>query len=62
MTTEEKLILDIETLRESMRLAGQDLQAGASVAAVLEHGKWCLEELEALLNRLAALQKKRVSP
>ena len=61
MTIEEKLIRDIETLRESIRLAGQDLRTGASVAAVLEHGKWCREELEALLSKLATLQKTEQS-
>jgi len=54
MTTEEKLIRDIETLRESIRQSGSDLRRGLTdPASVLKHTKWCIEELESLKEQLA---------
>jgi hypothetical protein len=58
MTIEEKLVRDIDTLRDSIRLNKDDLAKGlVSAPGVIEHGKWCREELDSLLRQLEQVQK-----
>jgi hypothetical protein len=50
----KKLIRDVESLRESIRLAGPDFVRGnvAERKQALKHVGWCLTELTAFRDRL----------
>jgi hypothetical protein len=53
----KKLIRDIESLRESIRLAGPEFVRGNPDEArqLLKHIGWCLTELTALRDRLTPM-------
>ena len=55
--TRKKLIRDIESLRESIRLAGPEFVRGNvdERRQLLKHIGWCLTELTALRDRLAKI-------
>ncbi|MBX9603442.1 MAG: hypothetical protein K2X35_20720 [Bryobacteraceae bacterium] len=56
MTTKDKLIRDIDTLKESIRLGFQANSNGEPGAA--EHLRWCLDELRELVKQLEAETEK----
>ena len=53
----KKLIRDVESLRESIRLAGPDFVRGnvAESKQALKHVSWCLTELTAFRDRLTKI-------
>ena len=60
MTNQEKLIRDIETLRESIHLNREDARRGlVRPVDVIPHTAWCLQELEILHKQLEGLQNPR---
>jgi len=58
VTNEEKLIRDIETLRQSIQVNREHARGGTARAAdLLPHTAWCMKELEILQNQLEGLHK-----
>jgi len=60
MTKREKLLRDIKGLRESIEInrteiAKPDITA-AERNAIIEHGAWCMEELDKLVKDLKTLE------
>ena len=57
MTEAEKLVRDLDTLRQSIQLDWQDLAKAPDQKTrdgVLEHLMWCFAELDGLRKRLEA--------
>lgn len=61
MTDHEKLRRDIDTLRESIRIEWQEIEAKNLGAAerhdLMTHIKWCANELSLLLQKFEDLDK-----
>jgi hypothetical protein len=53
MTNREKLVRDIETLRESLRVNREELanrpMSDAELRGIVQHGAWLMDELAQLL-------------
>jgi len=62
MTLAEKLIRDIETLRESIKLDGIDFASLSLTpeerAGIIKHMEWCMIELEQLNAKLSAQRQE----
>jgi hypothetical protein len=59
MTEQDKLIRDIETLRESIKINREEIArpgiTQAERVAIIRHGAWCMQELAGLIAALSAI-------
>jgi hypothetical protein len=62
MSTIDKILRDIETLRESIKLDNEEIAkfhfSGEQLQGVLTHIGWCMTELSGLKERLEEELKK----
>jgi len=63
MINRDKLVRDIETLRESIKLNKEEMKkpglTQADRIAIIRHGAWCMQELAELIGLLNSFESSR---